>query len=93
MRRFYLIRHTDPSGVSGTGIVAHGVEFGDGAVALRWVSTKPSTSVWDSLDDMISVHGHGGSTVVRWLDHASPFDREYAMADASGAGAHRLPSR
>jgi hypothetical protein len=81
MRRFYLVRHVDPSGVSGTGIVAHGVEFCDGSVALRWICAKPSTSVWDSIEDMISVHGHAGSTIIRWLDMANNLEPEYAMAD------------
>jgi len=34
-RRFYLDRRTDVSGVSGTGIVAHGVVWPDGTVTIR----------------------------------------------------------
>jgi hypothetical protein len=79
MRRFYLVRYADLSGVSGTGIVAHGVEFGDGAVALRWISPRPSTSIWESVDDMIAVHGHAGSTVVHWLDELTTTGLEYAL--------------
>jgi hypothetical protein len=80
MRRFCLVRHDDPSGVSGIGIVAHGVEFFDGSVCLRWVGTKPSTSIWDSIDDMISVHGHNGRTIVHWLDAFSYFEPAYATS-------------
>jgi hypothetical protein len=68
MRRFELVRHDDPSGVSGTGVVARGVQFADGVVALRWSCAQPATSIWDNVDDLILVHGHGGRTVVRWLD-------------------------
>lgn len=34
-RRFTLVRHDDVTGVSGTGVVADGVRFPDGVVALR----------------------------------------------------------
>lgn len=72
MRRFLLVRHFDPSGVSGTGIVAQGVEFADGAAALRWTGTHPSTATWSSVEHIRVIHGHSGRTVVRWID---PFDR------------------
>jgi hypothetical protein len=29
---------------------------------------------------MISVHGHAGRTVVRWLDQVASFEAEYAMS-------------
>ena len=35
-----------------------GVVFSDGTVAIRWLTTKRSTSVWDSMDDMLAIHGH-----------------------------------
>ena len=35
-----------------------GVEFDDGTVVLRWQTAKRSTSVWDSMDDMLAIHGH-----------------------------------
>jgi hypothetical protein len=35
-----------------------GVEFDDGTVAVRWLTAKRSTAVWDSLDDMLAIHGH-----------------------------------
>ena len=38
MRLFKLQRKVDCSGVSGTGVVAEGVEFDDGQVALRWLT-------------------------------------------------------
>lgn len=74
MRRFLLVRHSDPSGVSGTGIVAQGVEFPDGSVALRWSCSRPSTAVWGSVEDVRRIHGHNGRTVIRWLDGFRPDD-------------------
>jgi hypothetical protein len=68
-RRFVLHRVVDPSGVSGTGVVAEGVQFSDGTVTIRWLSEYAATAVWSSLDDAVTVHGHGGATQVRWLDH------------------------
>jgi hypothetical protein len=67
-RPFQLIRLVDHSGVSGTGVVAEGVQFSTGRVALHWVSNEPSTTAWDSLEAMLRVHGHGGDTVLRWLE-------------------------
>jgi hypothetical protein len=67
-RRFYLYRQIDDTGISGRGVVAHGVEFPDGVVVLRWVGDKPSTVVWANLGDAMKVHGHGGHTVAVYLD-------------------------
>jgi hypothetical protein len=67
-RRFRLIRHHDVSGVSGTGAVAEGVQFTDGAVALRWYGDYPTTTVWDGIDSVVAIHGHGGATEVEWID-------------------------
>jgi hypothetical protein len=71
-RRFLLVRHADLPGVSGTKVVAEGVEWGDGTVALRWYGDCPTTAICDSLQAVIAVHGHGSSAVVRWLDHRRP---------------------
>lgn len=67
-RRFKLVRRSDPSGVSGTGLVAHGVQFDDGHVVVRWNSGSPSTSLWNCVTDLLAVHGHQGATVVHWID-------------------------
>lgn len=67
MRLFKLQRNVDVSGVSGVGIVAEGVVFDDGGVALRWLSDTPCTNVYRSLADVRKVHGHDGCTKVVWL--------------------------
>jgi hypothetical protein len=67
-RRFHLIRREDETGVSGTGVIVEGVEFTDGTIALRWLTGTTSTAVYASIDDVRTIHGHGGKTVVMWLD-------------------------
>ena len=45
-----------------------GVIFSDGTVAIRWLTLKKSTSVWNNFDDMMAVHGHPEyETEVVWL--------------------------
>src|SRR6266545_1678161 len=71
-RRFRLIRHTDVTGVSGTGPVADGVQWADGTVALHWSGCQPATSVWQKgIDAVIAVHGHDGGSTIHWLDEPS----------------------
>lgn len=67
-RTFDLVRYHDVSGVSGEGIVAQGVQFADGQVALQWPKPGRSVAVWDSVDALLSIHGHNGLTVVRFHD-------------------------
>jgi hypothetical protein len=83
---FALYRHQDVTGVSGTGTVAHGVQFADGQVVIRWLGTSPSTVVWNSLGDAMRVHGHDGKTHVVWL--AAEFS-EMAKAEEGAAAAER----
>jgi len=67
MRTFELVRDVDLTGVSGTGVVAEGVEFSDGTCAMRWVTSYHSTAVYDSLPELVAIHGHDGLTRVRWI--------------------------
>jgi len=67
MRTFTLRRDEDPTGVSGTGVVAEGIEFQDGTVALRWcVGDYRSTVIWPSIEAVEVIHGHDGRTQVVW---------------------------
>lgn len=68
MRRFELVRARDKSGVSGIGIVAQGVEFDDGVVALHWLTPAGSDERYSSALALIAKHGHGGDTVIMWHD-------------------------
>jgi hypothetical protein len=69
-RRFQLVRDVDVTGVSGTGVVAEGVEFSSGVVALTWLSAWPTSVVFHDrgMASVEAVHGHGGATRVEFLD-------------------------
>ena len=58
MRGFVMRREFDCSGVSGTGTVLEGVEFSTGVVVIHWLTPPPrgSISVFDSLDQFLSIH-------------------------------------
>lgn len=71
MRTFTLNRNTDTIGVSGTGTVVEGVQFTDGTVAMRWLTATATTSLVDSIDDVIAIHGHEGATTVLWDDETT----------------------
>jgi len=66
MKMFVLVRSEDVSGVSGTGIVAEGVQFSDGTVAMRWLRHPYSVAFYASIDDVERIHGHGGRTRIVW---------------------------
>jgi hypothetical protein len=69
MRAFELHRSVDVTGVSGDGIVAEGVEFTDGTVALRWVGKNPTSVVFhdNGIESVRTIHGHDGLTEVVFL--------------------------
>jgi len=49
-------------------MVAQGVLFDNGKVALTWLTERPSVTVYDSLDDVEAVHLHHGATSLIWED-------------------------
>ena len=64
MRLFHLMRQEDQSGISGSGIVAEGAVFTDGTVAVKWLTKTSSLNIYQSVDDVIEIHGHLGRTVI-----------------------------
>ena len=62
MRLFHLDRLEDETGISGTGRIAEGVVFSDGRVAMNWITQFRSFCFYDSVDDLVSIHGHNGKT-------------------------------
>lgn len=68
MTRFHLVRTEDVSGVSGTGVVAEGIIFHDGQVALSWFGQHHTLVVAPDIDTVIQIHGHGGRTHIEYLD-------------------------
>ena len=69
-RRFGLYREVDVSGISGTGMVADGVVFPNGWVAIGWRGVHPSLVFWPDLSHVEAINGHGGHTRIVWLDSA-----------------------
>lgn len=69
-RRFELHRDVDEGGVSGIGVVAEGVLFANGKACLGWGGKlgEPTVGVYDSMEQLDRVHGHGGLTRVVWVD-------------------------
>jgi hypothetical protein len=68
MKRFMLNRLVGDTGCTGTGIIAEGIIFSNGVCVITWVVGTCSVVVYDNLDDMVKVHGHGGKTIVEWID-------------------------
>lgn len=68
MRRFWLKRTEDETGISGTGYVAQGCMFSDGTCVIRWMTEFRSTAIYASHEDLEKIHGHGGKTVIEWRD-------------------------
>lgn len=78
-KRFKLVRHEDFSETSGTGVVAYGVEYTDGAVHMQWLNAgneslntdsngcafKPAP---DGIEATVEIHGHEGRTEVVYID-------------------------
>ena len=72
IRRFFLQRHDDRTGVSGTGRVAEGVVFSTGWVALTWLTSINSLVFYPSIRNVEHIHGHGGATEIVWIDPERP---------------------
>lgn len=79
-RPLALVRHADPSGVSGRGVVAAGVVWPDGRAVFRWSGVRPPTGhdavvrqlcLFDALAEITTVHGHQGATDVVTRDPMS----------------------
>lgn len=64
MKLFHFYRLEDQSGVSGTGPVVEGVQFTNGWCALRWLSKNSSVCFYQSIEDVKSIHSHGGKTEI-----------------------------
>lgn len=80
MRRGELYCYRDPSGASGTGVVALIVEFppnrdGQQCVVASWLGEHPRITVWPGIYDLLAVDGHLGASEIRWLD-PDPFDSD-----------------
>lgn len=64
---FTLHRAEDPSGISGTGVIAEGWESSDGkTVVLLWLTATPSLCVYSDVRHIENIHGHGGKSQIVW---------------------------
>src|SRR4051812_5799748 len=64
MKTFYLMRSEDVHGNSGTGVVAEGIIFDSGMVAMTWLSDIPTVTSFRRIQDVAKLHGHEGRTIV-----------------------------
>ncbi len=65
-RTFRLVRTSDVSGVSGTGVIAEGVVFHDGQTILSWFGRLHTIEIAPKIEDVIEIHGHNGATQIVW---------------------------
>ena len=75
MKYFVLEREDDESGISGIGIIVEGIIWSDGTVAYRWLSDVATTTIANSIEDVMILHGHDGKTKIRYLMHLLDFPR------------------
>lgn len=76
MKRFIVYRPKPPENYVKDGyanptdqVQFEGVQFTDGTVAIRWRTSVCSTSLWDSLESLMKIHGHPEyETIFKWLD-------------------------
>lgn len=62
MTRFYLLRHKDVHGNSGSGTVAEGVIFDNGMVSMIWLTDIPTITMFTKITDVVKLHSHAGLT-------------------------------
>jgi hypothetical protein len=61
-RTFKLVREDDETGISGTGIVAEGIEFSNGMCAMSWLTAMHSVAIYPNAKQLEAIHGHNGRT-------------------------------
>lgn len=61
-RTFKLVRVQDETGISGTGVVAEGIEFTNGWCSLSWLTAMHSVAVYPNARAVEAIHGHNGRT-------------------------------
>lgn len=62
MKTFYLLRHEDLHGHSGLGVVAEGVIFDNGLVAMTWLSRWKTVTMFSGVNEVRELHSHEGRT-------------------------------
>ena len=62
MTIYLLVRDEDVSGMSGVGVVAEVFESSTGAAHLFWRREPYGETRYNSIRDLLNIHGHGGRT-------------------------------
>lgn len=65
-RLFVLRRDEDETGISGTGVIAEGIEFSTGWCALSWMTSAHSVGIYPNIKELERIHGHNGRACVVW---------------------------
>ena len=78
LKLFVLYRIEDETGISGTGVVAEGIEFSDGKCVISWVTEHKSIAIYENIEQVIMIHGHNGKTVIRFL-HSTEYAKEFPI--------------
>lgn len=70
MRRFFMHRHIDQSGISGTGKVLEGVVTSSGKCFVEWRPPVTSDCIYPSFEMFKKIHldGHPGCSEIIWMD-------------------------
>ena len=69
MKLFNIERKEDNSGLSGTGVVAQGVQFDDGLCVVRWLGKLHSTVMYDNIEAVQTIMcSHSKSQLVMLND-------------------------
>jgi hypothetical protein len=72
MRRFLVIRNQEVSDIPNSDVIAEGTVFSDGMSVIRWLREPCSMSVFNTVDDVLAVHGHEGKTQLQFVDQNDP---------------------
>jgi len=56
LRRFFVLRHRDPSGVAGTGRIVEGVVFPCGKVVLKWRLPTSSLVIFENFTEFRDIY-------------------------------------
>ena len=82
MRRFYLNRIKDETGVSRTGRVLEGVLTQSGKVITEWRPPHSTIGVYNSMKEFMTIHVdcHPSASEVVWIDPETERPKEITLA-------------
>ena len=86
IEKFYIFKHKDISGVSGTGVVAVGVIFPSGKLVIEWTTYQTSIGFYDNMAKFLAVHSHEGFTEVIMGDVPKTGDKRRSKRVSKNAG-------